>query len=297
MADDAEPPAGPPAPHAASGRRWLRWGRVYVDIEPPNGPNPWTAAAGGAPLIEAPLVAQPDARNRWRGVLVFSAAALVAALLTTLLILAFGRHDRRRVAAVLPPAPTTVPTTAPARPSTAVRPSTSAPAASRPTTPSATSTPSTSAPTTVPRSAGGGTTTNGGRTGNGPITVPEGLEPATTTQPSVAPSTAPTTAPTARPAATPSTSTRSPLAFLGVTVQDDLAIDGARIVEIFAGSGAERAGLVAGDAITAIDRTTVVDVDALGVAILSHKPGDTVTVTVLRNGATTTVTATLGTRP
>ena len=287
MADDAEPQAGPPAPHAAAGRRWLRWGRVYVDIEPPNGQNPWTAsAAGGAPVIEAPLVVgSPDPKRRWRGVLVFTAAALVAALLTTLLILAFGRHDRRRAAAVPPPTPTSVPRVVPPT----VRPSTSAPAASTPTP--------TSTPTTVPTSAGAGTTTNTGRTGNGPITVPEGLEPATTTQPSAAPTTAPITVPVTRPAATPSTSIASPVAFLGVTVQDDDAIDGARIISIFAGSGAERAGLVAGDVITAIDRTTVIGVDALGSAILSHKPGDTVSVTVLRNGATTTVTATLGTRP
>ena len=288
MAVDVEPPEGPPAPSGNAARRWLRWGRVYVDIEPPRGPNPWTAAAGGAPVIEAPLTEPAAAPHRWRNALVFAAACLFAAVLTALLVFAFGRHGRRPALAV--PATTTTTTTRPA--ATPVRPATIAPA-SRPST-SASAPASTATATTASGGGTGTTTVTGGRAG-GPITVPEGIDPATTVAPStVAPSTvAPTTAPR-RPAST-TTTTPNPQAFLGVTVQD--SVDGAQVLEIFAGSGAEKAGLKAGDIVTAIDRSTVITVDDLGAAILSHRPGDAVTVTVLRNGATTTVTATLGVRP
>ena len=284
MADDVEPPEGPPAPSGNATRRWLRWGRVYVDIEPPQGPNPWTAAAGGAPVIEAPLAEPAAAPHRWRGVLVFAAACLFAAVLTALLVYTFGRHDRRAVFAV--PATTTTTTTRPAV--TPLRPATSVPASQPPTIASAPAAPSTA--TTAPGSTG--TTTVGGGRAGGPITVPEGIEPATTVAPSTV---APTTAPRRPAAPSTTTTTPSPQAFLGVTVQD--SVDGAQVLEIFAGSGAEKAGLEAGDIVTAIDRAAVITVDDLGAAILSHRPGDTVTVTVLRNGAATTVTATLGVRP
>jgi PDZ domain len=282
MADDVEPPEGPPAPSGSATRRWLRWGRVYVDIEPPQGPNPWTAAAGGAPVIEAPLAEPVAAPRRWRGVLIFSAACLFAAVLTALLVYTFGRHDRRAVFA----APATTTTRPPAR----VQPATSAPASPPSTSAGAPSVVPSSTVTTAPGSTG--TTTVGGGRAGGPITVPEGIEPATTVAPSTV---APTTAPRRPVAPSTTTTTPSPQAFLGVTVQD--SVDGAQVLEIFAGSGAEKAGLKAGDIVTAIDRSTIVTVDDLGVAILSHRPGDIVTVTVLRNGATTTVTATLGVRP
>ena len=55
-----------------------------------------------------------------------------------------------------------------------------------------------------------------------------------------------------------------------------------------------KAGLVVGDVITKIDSTIVTDEDTLIATIRSHRPGDTVTLTISRAGATKTVTLTLG---
>ena len=59
------------------------------------------------------------------------------------------------------------------------------------------------------------------------------------------------------------------------------------------GGPAEKAGLQPGDVITAIDGTTVQDSSELIVAIRSHRPGETVTLTVKRNGDVRTVRVTL----
>jgi S1-C subfamily serine protease len=52
-----------------------------------------------------------------------------------------------------------------------------------------------------------------------------------------------------------------------------------------------------GDVITAIDGTAVTSAEELAAAIMQHKPGDTVTVTVLRGGSTQHLKATLSQRP
>ena len=49
-------------------------------------------------------------------------------------------------------------------------------------------------------------------------------------------------------------------------------------------SAAEKAGLVRSDIITAIDGTAVKDVEALASEISKHKSGDTVTLSIIRDG-------------
>ena len=55
--------------------------------------------------------------------------------------------------------------------------------------------------------------------------------------------------------------------------------------------------VVGGDVITAIDGKAVTGVDELSAVITQHKPGDTVTLTVLSGGSTRQVKATLDARP
>ena len=69
-----------------------------------------------------------------------------------------------------------------------------------------------------------------------------------------------------------------------------------KITSVGSGSGADKAGLKAGDVITAFDGTTINSVAKLRAVIASHAPGDSVTVTYLRGGSSHTVHVTLGTR-
>lgn len=85
--------------------------------------------------------------------------------------------------------------------------------------------------------------------------------------------------------------------YLGVTVGDNQNGTGAVIGTVRAGSPAAQAGLKSGDVVTAIDGTTIIGSSDLTSAIATHKPGDTVNLTVQRNGSTTTIKVTLGTRP
>jgi S1-C subfamily serine protease len=66
---------------------------------------------------------------------------------------------------------------------------------------------------------------------------------------------------------------------------------------VLAGSPAERAGLRAGDIITAVNGTTLDATHPLDLVISQSSPGQTVTLAVLRNGQDTQVQLTLGTRP
>jgi putative serine protease PepD len=84
---------------------------------------------------------------------------------------------------------------------------------------------------------------------------------------------------------------------LGVTSQDSSISDlGAVVVSVVAGGPADQAGVQAGDVITAIDGAAVTDSASLGKAIRSHQPGDSVKITVSRNGTEQTLTPTLGKR-
>lgn len=66
---------------------------------------------------------------------------------------------------------------------------------------------------------------------------------------------------------------------------------------IVAGGPAEKAGLQAGDIITAVDGTTLDATHTLDLMVGQMKPGQQVSLSVLRNGQTSSITVTLGTRP
>ncbi|MHB1066285.1 MAG: S1C family serine protease, partial [Candidatus Nanopelagicales bacterium] len=81
---------------------------------------------------------------------------------------------------------------------------------------------------------------------------------------------------------------------IGVSLDMTFAGPGARVEQVTSGSGAEAAGIQAGDTITAIDGSPVEDATGLIVAIRSNAPGDSVTVTVERAGQTVDLAVTLG---
>jgi len=80
-------------------------------------------------------------------------------------------------------------------------------------------------------------------------------------------------------------------AFLGVgpTNQQANNVAGAQI-----GSAAAKAGLKVGDTVTKVDDQRVDDFDGLAASIRSHVPGQTVTLTIIRDGKTSTLRVTLG---
>ena len=78
---------------------------------------------------------------------------------------------------------------------------------------------------------------------------------------------------------------------LGIRVGDDEA--GALVSQVTAGSTAGQAGIEAGDVITAIDDRRITGGDSLVATIRSYRPGDTVTVTWVRDGETQDAQVTL----
>jgi S1-C subfamily serine protease len=86
-------------------------------------------------------------------------------------------------------------------------------------------------------------------------------------------------------------------ALMGVTTQPTGEGLGVEIVEIADGSGAADSELRVGDVIIALDDTDITDPTSLGAAVATYQPGDTVTVTVERDGSTDEIAVTLGTRP
>jgi putative serine protease PepD len=84
-------------------------------------------------------------------------------------------------------------------------------------------------------------------------------------------------------------------AYLGVSVAD--AAGGAALDAVRAGTPAATAGLRGGDVVTAVSGHRVSSAAALRRAIDARSPGDRVTLTVRRGGATVTVVARLGARP
>jgi putative serine protease PepD len=86
-------------------------------------------------------------------------------------------------------------------------------------------------------------------------------------------------------------------AYLGVEIQDAASGTGAQIQTVKSGSPAEKAGLKAGDVVTAIDGKAVTGSDDLTALVATYKPGDTAKMTVTRNGSTQTISVTFGERP
>jgi putative serine protease PepD len=82
---------------------------------------------------------------------------------------------------------------------------------------------------------------------------------------------------------------------LGVVVGDG-ATTGAQIGSVTSGGAAKAAGVKPGDVVTAVDGAAVANADALAAAVSAHQPGDTVHLTLRRDGNAATVSATLGTR-
>jgi putative serine protease PepD len=85
---------------------------------------------------------------------------------------------------------------------------------------------------------------------------------------------------------------------IGVTVtpateDDELTGIGAEIREVQSGGAGERAGLQAGDIITALNGNPVASSSALVASVRGHQPGDTVEITYLRNGESQTTEVTL----
>lgn len=79
---------------------------------------------------------------------------------------------------------------------------------------------------------------------------------------------------------------------LGVTPDEDSK--GAKITSVSEGSAAAKAGLKEGDIITKIDSEKVTEADDVSRIIRSHKPGDKVSITFLRNGKEQKETVELG---
>ena len=95
-------------------------------------------------------------------------------------------------------------------------------------------------------------------------------------------------------------------AYLGVTTQDVTlrsrdrmwySSEGTRCVmveKVISGTAAEKAGIQSGDLILKVGDTQITSGDSLSTAIGEYKPGDTVAVTLQRDGKELTVQATLG---
>jgi putative serine protease PepD len=86
-------------------------------------------------------------------------------------------------------------------------------------------------------------------------------------------------------------------AYLGVQVGDSSSGTGAQVTTVKADTPASKAGLKAGDVISAIDGATVANADDLTAKINAHKPNQKVTLTVTRNGKSLSIDVTLGVRP
>ncbi len=78
------------------------------------------------------------------------------------------------------------------------------------------------------------------------------------------------------------------------TADDKITAIGAEIGEVTSGSAGDDAGLKAGDIVTKVDGNPIASNEALVATIRGYRPGDTITLTVLRDGKTKDVKVTLG---
>jgi S1-C subfamily serine protease len=91
--------------------------------------------------------------------------------------------------------------------------------------------------------------------------------------------------------------TNSGRAYMGVSLQDSQT-SGALIVRVQPATPASKAGLVAGDTITALNGEQIPDASTLIEMTAAHKPGDTVKLTVQhQDGTSSSVNLTFGTLP
>jgi putative serine protease PepD len=86
-------------------------------------------------------------------------------------------------------------------------------------------------------------------------------------------------------------------AYLGIQVSDAANSGGAKVGSVVSGSPADKAGLKAGDVITAIGGKQITTADDLTASVNAYKPGDKATLTVTRGGSSTSISVTFGTRP
>jgi serine protease Do len=84
--------------------------------------------------------------------------------------------------------------------------------------------------------------------------------------------------------------------FLGVR-SDNMTTGGAVIVEVTAGTAAEKAGIKAKDVIRQVDSHDITDADGLIYTLLGYKAGESVKIVLERDGKKVEVTAVLGKRP
>ena len=76
--------------------------------------------------------------------------------------------------------------------------------------------------------------------------------------------------------------------------RQNVATNGARVTQVEKDSPAEKAGLQAGDVITAVDGTKIDDTHSLADLIGAKKPGDKVALAITRGNQTQTLTVELG---
>ena len=89
------------------------------------------------------------------------------------------------------------------------------------------------------------------------------------------------------------------IGYLGVTPSPSATSgrDGALVQEVAPDSPAAKAGIRPGDLVVSIDGQAIENYSEAIAAIRSHKPGDEVTIGIVRGGNETTITATLAERP
>ena len=87
------------------------------------------------------------------------------------------------------------------------------------------------------------------------------------------------------------------LAFLGVQLDETTQLTGALISGVQTDTPAAKAGLKKGDLVTAMAGTAIATYDDLSRVINNHKPGDTISITFVRDGKKHTVQAKLIIRP
>ncbi|MGH3509384.1 MAG: S1C family serine protease [Nocardioidaceae bacterium] len=83
---------------------------------------------------------------------------------------------------------------------------------------------------------------------------------------------------------------------IGADVNTGESSNGARVVSVPSGTPASRAGLREGDVIVDVDSKPVIDGIGLIVAIRTHQPGETVTLTIKREGQRETIRVTLNSK-